>query len=358
MHQANRLQEIDARRARLEEARTHYVEALVIRSDAKNLYNLAVALMMQGELASAAEALADSVARNPDLADVWNLLGVVRLRQGRPAQAADALDRAAVVGQKTPDPDKTDEENNQILANIWANLGTVRWQLGQRDRAAACWDEALQLNPAEVHALNGQGLLLLRQGRLKAAVDRFTAAVQIEPRLIEAHSNLGVALGRLDDWSAASSQAEAVRLEVNRLSLMNTPDYTELALYRRRLAFTLRAFAQDQDAAKEYREALRLDPTWPPRCIQQAWRLAADPDAGQRDPAAAVELASQACQATSDPSAAALDALAAALAAAGRFPDAVRTARQALERAPPALARHVRQRLQLYEKGKPYVRGS
>jgi hypothetical protein len=50
-----------------------------------------------------------------------------------------------------------------------------------------------------------------------------------------------------------------------------------------------------------------------------------------------------------------LDVWAAALAAAGRFTEAARTARQALVQAPPGLAKHVRERLELYERGKPFV---
>ena len=67
--------------------------------------------------------------------------------------------------------------------------------------------------------------------------------------------------------------------------MMATPDYTNLALYRRWLAFTLQSFSQDLDAAKEYREALRLDPSWPKQCTIQAWQLATDPAPAERDPA-------------------------------------------------------------------------
>ncbi len=79
-------------------------------------------------------------------------------------------------------------------------------------------------------------------------------------------------------------------------------------------------------------------------------------DARWRDGAAAVPLAERACALTEHRDANALDTLAAAYAAAGRFADAARTARQALEMvdAGSEIADEIRTRLALYEAGRPY----
>ncbi len=155
------------------------------------------------------------------------------------------------------------------------------------------------------------------------------------------------------------SHTTAIALEETRLSLLTPKGRTfsnDLALYRRRRAFTLRVFGRDDDAAREYREALRLEPDWPRRNLAEAWNLAVHPEPAERDPVTAVELASQVCQAAAHPSAEALDALAAALAAAGRYSEAVKSARQALAKAEPKRTGEIRRRLALYEKGKAYVR--
>jgi tetratricopeptide (TPR) repeat protein len=87
--------------------------------------------------------------------------------------------------------------------------------------------------------------------------------------------------------------------------------------------------------------------------------MATDPDPHARRPNDAIDLARQACQLSNDHPLA-LDALAAAYAAAGRFPQAVGTAQNALANARQGgnvkHAAEIASRLQLYQSGKPYVR--
>lgn len=83
-------------------------------------------------------------------------------------------------------------------------------------------------------------------------------------------------------------------------------------------------------AVAHYRAALRDNPRYPEAANNLAWLVATTEQPGLRDPRAAIELAGIALE--QDPgSPAILDTLAAAYAAAERYPDAVRTQRQALE---------------------------
>jgi spermidine synthase len=84
-----------------------------------------------------------------------------------------------------------------------------------------------------------------------------------------------------------------------------------------------------------------------------AWILATTPSAQWRNGAEAVRLAERANALTSYEDVNYLDTLAAAYAAAGRFDDAVRTARQALGKAGPASeqAAVLQDRLARYEAG-------
>jgi hypothetical protein len=87
--------------------------------------------------------------------------------------------------------------------------------------------------------------------------------------------------------------------------------------------------------------------------------LATYPDSDVRDPQEAVSLAERAAELTDREEILPLDVLAAAYAAAGRFDQAVDTARAALDRASTLgqaeLAARIRQRLQLYRQNRPYL---
>ena len=89
-----------------------------------------------------------------------------------------------------------------------------------------------------------------------------------------------------------------------------------------------------------------------------AWIRATSAEARWRDGGEAVRLAERACALTEngDGDANALDTLAAAYAEAGRFADAVRAGRQALEAADAGseLATEIARRMALYEKTQPY----
>jgi tetratricopeptide (TPR) repeat protein len=329
------------------------------------LYVLGMVCWNQGELDRAEEAFSGAASGHADHADTWYMLGLVCLRQGTAGKlerAEGALEKALEVYRQASSGDLSPADRDRRIAETLAHLGFAHWQLGQRERGEACWRAALELNPAEALALNGQGLLLLRRGQLEAAINRFTSAVQVNPGMAPAHSNRGVALCRLNISLAERGHATAIALEEARLATMTEKGRTfpsDLALYRRRRAYSLRVFYRDDEAARDYREALRLDPGWPRRCLAEAWRLAADPDPDERDPATAVELASEVCQASANPSSEALDALAAAQAAAGLCTEAVKTARRALVSAESNRARRdIQLRLALYEQGKAYVRDS
>jgi Flp pilus assembly protein TadD len=68
-----------------------------------------------------------------------------------------------------------------------------------------------------------------------------------------------------------------------------------------------------------------------------------------------VDLAGRAVTLTGRQDAQALDVLAVALASAGRFDEAVRTAREALVLATPPLSTAIAARLALFERGEAYV---
>ena len=124
------------------------------------------------------------------------------------------------------------------------------------------------------------------------------------------------------------------------------------------LGEALRAVGDRSGAVSHFRAVLRLKPDQIDALNNLAWLLGTDSNPGNRDPAEALRLAERACQQTTNQAPASLAALDAAYAGAGRFPEAIETARKAcqlfLSAGETNLARKAQERLVLYQAGQPY----
>ena len=146
------------------------------------------------------------------------------------------------------------------------------------------------------------------------AIPHFEEALDLNPKLTEAHSNLGDIFHYLKG---------------------KTPE-----------------------ALGHWREVLRADPNHVLVLQQTARVLATSSEASLRNGAEAVALAERAAQLSGGRDPAILDTLAAAYAEAGRFPEAVETARRALalaiETKKRPLAEALKARIALYEDRTPF----
>ena len=117
------------------------------------------------------------------------------------------------------------------------------------------------------------------------------------------------------------------------------------------------ARGQAQDAMKLYRDALRVNIDYVDAQNNLAWLLATHPDDTLRDASSAV-LYAQSAVATAGDVPSLLDTLAATYAAAGRYDEAVTTAKKAIRiahsQSNPQLASKVEKRLQLYKSKRPF----
>jgi tetratricopeptide (TPR) repeat protein len=193
------------------------------------------------------------------------------------------------------------------------NLGVALMERGRTDEALRHFQEALNIQPRSADALNNMGILLAERGRLDEAIACFRKALRCKPGDADAHDNLAIAL-RLQGKTA--------------------------------------------EAVSHWREVVRLQPDNLGAVNRLAWISATAPEARTRNGAEAVELARWAVQLSRGREPNILCTLAAAYAENGQFPQAVRTAHEALDlaaqRKQPSLAKSLQAQLSCYQRGKPF----
>jgi protein O-mannosyl-transferase len=283
------------------EAIRQWREALRLNPRAERAHNnLGSALQRRGQLAEAREHFEQAVRLMPDYAEAHNNLGIVLLRKGQPDEKVMIQFQEAL-------------KLNPDYAEAHYNLGAVFGVRGRLDEAVEQYRKAIQLKPDYADARGNLANVLATQGKFDEAVKAYQQALELVPKSAQAHFRFGQALQGQRNFEAAM---------------------------------------------KEYQKALDLAPQHLSAHLSLAWLLATCPETSLRDGQKAVELAQQAERLGGGESPQMLDTLAAAYAEAGRFGEAVKTARQALSL--PAtqnnqpLAEAIQARLKLYEAGSPF----
>jgi protein O-mannosyl-transferase len=269
------------------------------------------------------------------------------------------------------------------MPDAYTGLGATLASEYAHDEAMAVYRRAIEVGPFDIYANLGLGALLNLLGRPGEAIPYLERAVAGAPGSSRAAWMLGLAYksaGRLDDAEAQFRRA-----------LKNRPTFTPaevqlgiVALLRGRSSEgieTLRraagrapeeAYARfglamgllhvrgaDAEALDLLRQAVALDPEWAIPTNQLAWLLSTLPDPALRDTSEALRLAASAVELTHGRDANALDTQGAALAAALRFDEAIRSGRAAIALAERAggdsLATPMRERIATYERHQPYL---
>lgn len=131
-------------------------------------------------------------------------------------------------------------------------MGNVRLQQGRLDEALSYYRRALDLNPGSSKANYNMGTALWRLGKTPEAIERYSRALRLNPKLAEAHVNLGIALqSRGESDKAAAHCAAALQIR---------PGFAE-ACYN--LGNILAAQGNITNASAQYAEALRISPDLP-----------------------------------------------------------------------------------------------
>jgi tetratricopeptide (TPR) repeat protein len=216
---------------------------------------------------------------------------------------------AELLGKSLPKPAIALAFAAPILACIVLTRSQVRyWKNGE-----TLFSHALAVTTNNLTAELILGSALTDNGKLPEAMAHFEAALRLDPKYADAHG---------------------------------------------KLAYILAGQGKFSEAVQHYRQALETKPDLPEALNNLAWILATHLDAQFRNGAEAVRLAERACQLTKNQKTIYIGTLAAAYAEAGRFPEAIATAKKAEANAltwkEKDLAEKNRQLIELYKANKPY----
>jgi tetratricopeptide (TPR) repeat protein len=223
-----------------------------------------------GDTDTAVAELTEAVEENPDLTMAHVILGNIYRSKADYNQANVHYEIAVRL-------DPYDYENHY-------NLGITYQFLNRLQEAAACYLRALQLKPTDLNSTMNLGLVYLALNQPNDALNEMKQAVQIDPQSASAHINLGVVLDERGDLPEAELEyRRAIELDpTSSVTMMNLAgnlirqgrgrdavgvmrDELKIAdttTARKRYGDALVLDGQDDDAYRQYAEALRRNPDY------------------------------------------------------------------------------------------------
>ena len=157
-----------------------------------------------GEAARAAASVRGDPATPP--VDRAIAAAVLLQRQGKIEEAIEQWRSIATVAG---------EENPQLQARAWFSIGYLR-SVGERADLKAAMDaytKAIELNPTDAIAYNNRGYVKKNLGRPEEAIQDYDRAIELNPTLASAYSNRGYAKNDLGQHEAALADLnQAIKL--------------------------------------------------------------------------------------------------------------------------------------------------
>ncbi|HEX4129537.1 MAG TPA: tetratricopeptide repeat protein [Pirellulales bacterium] len=228
-------------------------------------------------------------------------------------------------------------------ASLFLLRGTCYLRNEDYSRAIDDLSQSILLDPRDPRAFSRRAAARIEQGDNQAAISDLTAAINIDPdaRDYTSRADAYIAIGHYSP--AIEDLTDAIRLD---------SDSAEAHVKRGRAYSTEHRYPS---AIQDFNDALQRDANDPDTLGNLAMLLAMVPDDTVRDGKRAVTLANRGCELTGQKDPWLLDVLAAAYAEIGKFDDAIRTEKRALELQSDADVRsNYEERLKLYSSGNPY----
>jgi tetratricopeptide (TPR) repeat protein len=237
---------------------------------------------------------------------------------------------------------------NPDYAEACYNLGIAYRNLGRGQEAIKAYRQAIQIKPDYAEAYYNLGNAYSHLSRWQEAIETYRQAIRIRPDYAEAYYNLGNAYSHLSRWQEAiEAYWQMIRLKPNDVEAYHN------------LGSAYANLGRWQEATSHIKRSLEIEPNNMNIKNNLAWVLAVCPDPAVRNPSEAIRLAQEACTATNSMDPTRLDTLGAAYASAGRFAEAIETARTALTLVEAAehftLKDDIQHHLTFYIQSKPYM---
>ncbi|HWX88658.1 MAG TPA: tetratricopeptide repeat protein, partial [Rhizomicrobium sp.] len=200
---------------------------------------LGVVRFQQGRNAEAIELIAAALKLNPQVAAAWVNLGNVQAAAGRPEEAVASYRRALVLSPGD--------------ATVLNALAGTAWSLGHKDEALERMNQLLAAQPGDIGARHHRGNMLRELKRPDEALADYDAVLAARPDLAETWSNRGAALSEMGRaGEAVESLDRALALAPGLVAALNNR------------GFTLRELARFDEALENLDRALALQPDYAP----------------------------------------------------------------------------------------------
>jgi predicted O-linked N-acetylglucosamine transferase (SPINDLY family) len=232
----------------------------------------ALRLHQAGRLAEAEVLYLKSLAADKNFYPALHHMGLIRLYQGRAAEALAYIERALALRPGTPEllsdyaialagVGRYREALEALTKGIqlspnsssaWSNRGALLAKLHRNEEALGDFERAVTLDPGNGDAWNNRGLTLLALGRPEQALESYDRVLKLRPDHVEARNNRGLALKAIGRAGDALAEFDRV--------LQEKPDHAGAFVNR---AAVLRAMGEVEQALQSYDRALALQPDMP-----------------------------------------------------------------------------------------------
>jgi tetratricopeptide (TPR) repeat protein/peroxiredoxin len=207
----------------------------------RNYLNYGSVYFQRGYLEQAEASFERAQRDDPSSAEALYGLGSVYLKQEKTREARTSFERSTALQASYPD----------TLANAWNNLGLLATREGQTAEAIPFFQQALELNPDHLIALENLGNAYRQQKKWEEARKTLERAVAVGPQDPEANYSLGMVFAQLNDNDRA--------YEYLQRALKSRPGYPE-ALNNLGILY-LRTGRRD-DAVASFEDCIRVAPAF------------------------------------------------------------------------------------------------
>ena len=304
------------------------------------------------------------IMRNPDEGRYYTLRASSWWALGKADRALEDFDKAIELGYHE--------------AHAFTSRGLFHAEMGNFDEAIADYNEALEIDPTDLAPVINRAAVYMSLGEYMNAVDDYTLvlkerkgstsllhqraiALKAAGKLDEAAADFETILKSNPDDNAAVMGHGYIRFQQKQHE-QAIADFTKAIELnpRNAVAFNNRGYNKNQigdfdGAIADYDEAIRLAPNYALAFQNRAWLLATASDEEIRDSALAVKSAKRACELSDYSSVGDLSALAAALAADGKFSDAVGWQEKVIELVAAPYKDFSQKILQRYQDERPFA---